>query len=67
MLLLPCDTSECDRIFSLMNDLKTSERNRLGQENLRSIMLWPYEGKELPCATSAVWNGAFSAYPGRSV
>ena len=49
MLLLPCDTSECERIFSLVNDLKTSERNRLSQENLRSIMIWHYEGSQLPC------------------
>ena len=28
-LLLP--TSEAERIFSLMNDIKTSERSRLGQ------------------------------------
>ena len=50
MLLLSCDTSECECIFSLMNDLKTSERNSLGQENLRSLMLWHCEGKDLPCS-----------------
>ena len=44
------DTSECERIFSLMNDLKTSERSLLGQENLRSLMIWHMEGKELPCS-----------------
>ena len=50
MLLLPCDTSECERVFSLMNDLKTAERNTLGQENLRNLMIWHMEGKSLPCA-----------------
>ena len=29
-LLIPADTSECERIFSLMNDLKTAERNLMG-------------------------------------
>ena len=43
-LLLPCDTSECERIFSLMNDLKTAERNRLNQENLKNLMLWHIMG-----------------------
>ena len=33
-LLIPADTSECERIFSLMNDLKTAERNSMGQQNL---------------------------------
>jgi hypothetical protein len=28
------DTSEAERVFSLMNDIKTSERARLGQRNL---------------------------------
>ena len=40
MLLIPCDTSECERVFSLMNDLKTAERNSLGQANLRNLMIW---------------------------
>ena len=40
MLLIPCDTSECERVFSLMNDLKTAERSRLGQTNLRNLMIW---------------------------
>ena len=38
-LLIPTDTSECERLFSLMNDLKTVERSRLG-EKLSSLMLW---------------------------
>ena len=31
MLLIPLDTSEAERIFSLMNDIKTSQRTQLGQ------------------------------------
>ena len=46
-LLVPTDTSECERIFSLMNDLKTSERNRLGQDNLKHLMMWHVVGKDL--------------------
>ena len=47
MLLLPCDTSECERIFSLMYDIKTGKRSRLGQQNLCNLMLWHYHGKDL--------------------
>ena len=32
-LLIPADTSECERVFSLMNDLMTAGRASLGQEN----------------------------------
>ena len=39
-LLIPADTSECERVFSLMNDIKTAERNSLGQKQLRNLMLW---------------------------
>jgi hypothetical protein len=39
-LLIPADTSECERIFSLMNDLKTSERASMGQQILKNLMLW---------------------------
>jgi hypothetical protein len=39
-LLIPADTSECERIFSLMNDTKTSERSKMGQQNLKNLMLW---------------------------
>ena len=46
-LLIPADTSECERIFSLMNDIKTSERERLGQTVLRNLMHWHIEGKEM--------------------
>ena len=43
-LLIPADTSECERIFSLMNDIKTSERESLGQEVLRNLMHWHIVG-----------------------
>ena len=50
MLVIPMDTSECERIFSLMNDIKVSTRASLGQLNLLGIMTWQYYGKELkPC------------------
>jgi hypothetical protein len=39
-LLIPVDTSECERIFSLMNDIKTPERSSMGQQNLKNLMLW---------------------------
>ena len=39
-LLIPVDTSECERIFSLMNDIKTAERSRMGSTTLRNLMLW---------------------------
>ena len=39
------DTPECERVFSLMNDLKTKECSRLGSENLKNfvdavVLLW---------------------------
>ena len=43
-LLIPADTSECERIFSLMNDVKTSERTSLGQQNVKNLMLWHIMG-----------------------
>ena len=49
MLLVPVDTSECERVFSLMNDLKTSQRERMGQENLKNQMLWHTVAKGLKC------------------
>ena len=45
LLLLPVDTSECERIFSLMNNIKTADRSKLSQNNLRNLMLWHYHGK----------------------
>ena len=46
-LLVPADTSECERIFSLMNDIKTAECARMGQQNLKNLMLWHRLAKEL--------------------
>ena len=42
MLLVPLDTSEAERIFSLMNDIKTYARTRLQQQNLNAMMVWNY-------------------------
>ena len=46
-LLIPADTSECERIFSLMNDIKTAERNRMGQQNLTNLMLWHFVARKM--------------------
>ena len=46
-MIVPTDTSECERIFSLMNDLKTAERNQLNQVNLKNLMMWHVTGKDL--------------------
>jgi hypothetical protein len=37
-LLIPTDTSECERIFSLMNDIKTAERSSMSTETLKHLM-----------------------------
>ena len=55
-LMVPVDTSECERVFSLMNDLKTSERNALGQANLRNLMVWHTAAKDLACADLPVMS-----------
>ena len=46
-LLVPADTSECERIFSLMNNIKTADRATMGQQKLKNLMLWHEMGKEL--------------------
>ena len=56
MLLIPCDTSECERIFSLMNDIKTAERSSLEQQNLKNLMLWHFAGKGLSCEQVYQWE-----------
>ena len=33
--------------MAMMNDIKTSERERLGQTVLRNLMHWHIEGKEM--------------------
>ena len=50
MLIIPVDTSEAERIrsfFSLMNDIKTSGRSRLCQQNLAAMMIWHYHGRNM--------------------
>eukprot|EP00967_Tisochrysis_lutea_P095672 scaffold139676_cov39-Tisochrysis_lutea.AAC.1 len=48
MLLVPIDTSECERVFSLMNDIKSDTRNKMGIRNLRNLMFWHYHAKAIP-------------------
>ena len=48
-LLIPADTSECERVFSLMNDLKMSEHNRINQSALKNTMIWHTIAKGLKC------------------
>ena len=46
MLLIPVDTSECERLFSMMNDIKNAQRGNLGAEVMRDegfdhlVLLW---------------------------
>ena len=44
-LIVPADTSECERIFSLEQHQKVDRA--MGQRNLRNLMLWHEMGKEL--------------------
>jgi hypothetical protein len=37
-LIIPADTSECERIFSLMNDIKTAERSSMATVTLKHLM-----------------------------
>ena len=46
-LLVPADTSECERVFSLMNDLKTAERRKLSSLSLSNLMIWHFQVKDL--------------------
>lgn len=55
-LLIPADTSECERVFSLMNDIKTAERESLDQNVLRNLMLWHIEGKDTECKNVPVMS-----------
>ena len=47
-MVMPVDTSEGERVFSLMNNIKTSERSRLNDENVRNLMLWYVAAKDIP-------------------
>ena len=46
-LLIPTDTSECERIFSLINDIKTAERSRMGTQVLKNLMIWHRSARKL--------------------
>ena len=37
----------CASCFSLMNDLKTTERSNLAPETLKNLMIWNYYGKKM--------------------
>ena len=43
------NSASCERVFSLMNDLKTSERNRINQSTLKNTMIWHTIAKGLKC------------------
>ena len=45
MLLIVPDTSECERLFSLMNNIETADRTSLGHTTLNNLMQWHYHGK----------------------
>ena len=47
--VVPADTSECERIFSLMNNIKTAERSSLGDANLSNLMVWYSLAAEIKC------------------
>ena len=46
-LVIPADTSQCERIFSLMNNIKTSERSSMKQQMLSNLMLWHFIARKL--------------------
>ena len=43
------DTSQAERVFSLMNDLKTAQRSSLGIDVLKDLMIWHTLAKDLKC------------------
>jgi hypothetical protein len=49
-LLIPADTSECERIFSLMNDIKTAERSSMSTHTLTHLM-------GIHFTNSNIWGG----------
>ena len=49
------DTSGCERLISLMNDLKTKFQERMGHENLRDLVWW-HKSKRL--LSHAEWEAA---------
>ena len=46
-MLIPADTSECERIFSLMNDIKTAERSKMATTTLRNLIVWHRMARKL--------------------
>ena len=46
-LLLPVDSSESERIFSLMNDIKTALRSRMNSKTPKNLMLWHRMARKL--------------------
>ena len=46
-LLLPVDSSESERIFSLVNDTKTALRSKMSTKNLKNLMLWHRMARKL--------------------
>ena len=49
------DTSACERLISLMNDLKTKFQERMGHEYLRDLVWW-HKSKRL--LSHAEWEAA---------
>ena len=52
---LTVDTSGCERLISLMNDLKTKFQERMGHEYLRDLVWW-HKSKRL--LSHAEWEAA---------
>ena len=44
-MMLPLDNATCERGFSLLNNIKTKKRNRLGDQILFDLMLLGWYGK----------------------
>ena len=43
-IMLPLDNATCERGFSLLNNIKTKKRNRLGEQILFDLMLLGWYG-----------------------
>ena len=50
MMVLPLDTSECERVFSLMNDIKCALRERLNNDTVNWLMVWHRASKGKKCS-----------------
>ncbi|CAG9840741.1 unnamed protein product [Diabrotica balteata] len=53
VLTLPHSNAECERIFSIVNDVKTKKRNKLGETSLNSICVIrsAFKSKNIDCTT----------------